>query len=164
MTATASGPPPRSPRQATSATTQQYVWDARPGLAKMLMDSGSAYLYGSGLVPAEQVNLSTGIITYLVTDSLGSVRGTVSSAGALSGTAGYDAWGNPQAADGLTSTTPFGFAGGYTDADGLIYLQARYYDPSPGSSCPSTRSSARPCSRMSTPAATRSPTQTLPGC
>jgi RHS repeat-associated protein len=115
-----------------SATTQQYVWDARPGLAKMLMDSGNAYLYGSGLAPAEQVNLSTGTITYLVTDSLGSVRGTVSSAGALSGTAGYDAWGNPQAAGGLTSTTPFGFAGGYTDADGLIYLQARYYDPSAG--------------------------------
>jgi RHS repeat-associated protein len=78
------------------------------------------------------VNLSTGTITYLVGDLLGSVRGTVSSAGALTATTAYDAWGNPETTGGLTAATPFGYAGGYTDATGLIYLQQRYYDPQTG--------------------------------
>jgi RHS repeat-associated protein len=113
-------------------TTQAFTWNASGQLPQLLMDSTSAYIYGTGLAPAEQVNLSTGGITYLVTDSLGSVRGTVSSSGALTGTTSYDAWGNPQTVGGLTATTPFGFAGGYTDADGLIYLINRYYDPATG--------------------------------
>jgi RHS repeat-associated protein len=76
--------------------------------------------------------LSTGAITYLVTDALGSVRGTVNSGGALTAATSYDAWGNPMTAGGLSAVTAFGFAGGYTDPDGLIYLVNRYYDPSTG--------------------------------
>jgi RHS repeat-associated protein len=96
------------------------------------MDSGNAYIYATGVAPAEQVNLATGSATYLVTDSLGSVRGTVDGTGALTATTSYDAWGNPETTNGLTVETPFGHAGGYTDPDGLIYLLARYYDPSAG--------------------------------
>ena len=114
------------------ATTQQYVWDTRASLPEMLIDSSNAYVFENGAAPIEQVNLSTGAVTYLVTDSLGSVRGAVSSSGTLSGMTSYDAWGNPQTTGGLTATTPFGFAGGYSDADGLVYLLARYYDPSAG--------------------------------
>jgi RHS repeat-associated protein len=115
-----------------SAASQQYVWNTNPDVSQLLMDSANAYIYTSGSAPAEQVNLSTGTITYLVGDSLGSVRGTVSSSGALTGTTSYDAWGNPQTTGGLTATTPFGFAGGYTDPDGLIYLINRYYNPATG--------------------------------
>ena len=86
----------------------------------------------TGTAPAEQVNLSTGTVTYLVGDLLGSVRGTVSSSGTLTATTSYDAWGNPATTGGLTSATPFGYAGGYTDPTGLIYLLARYYDPGTG--------------------------------
>jgi RHS repeat-associated protein len=115
----------------TSAGTnpEGYVWDGD----SLLMDSTNAYIYaGSRYTPVEQVNLATGVVTYLVTDSLGSVRGTVNSAGALTGTTSYDAWGNPQTPAGLTAATPFGYAGGYTDPDGLIYLINRYYDPQTG--------------------------------
>ncbi|MHB8262526.1 MAG: RHS repeat-associated core domain-containing protein, partial [Acidimicrobiales bacterium] len=35
-------------------------------------------------------------------------------------------------AGGLSNITPFGYAGGYTDPTGLIYLINRYYDPSTG--------------------------------
>jgi RHS repeat-associated protein len=73
-----------------------------------------------------------GTPTYLVADSLGSVRGTVSASGTLTGSTAYDAWGNPQTTGGLTAATPFGYAGGYTDPDGLIYLINRYYDPATG--------------------------------
>jgi RHS repeat-associated protein len=98
----------------------------------LLMDAGNAYVYAGAAAPAEQVNLTTGTVTYLVTDSLGSVRATMNSSAAITGTASYDAWGNPATAGGLTATTPFGFAGGYTDPTGLIYLINRYYDPSTG--------------------------------
>jgi RHS repeat-associated protein len=115
-----------------SAATQGYVWDTQAQLPQIIMDGTNAYIYANGTVPAEQVNLATGAVTYLITDSLGSVRGAVGSSGSLIGTTSYDAWGNPQAAGGLTATTPFGYAGGYTDADDLVYLQARYYDPTTG--------------------------------
>jgi RHS repeat-associated protein len=113
-----------------SASTQQFVWDALAD--KLLMDSGNAYIYGNGTAPAEQVNLSTGAVTYLMGDALGSVRGLVNPTGSLTATTSYDAWGNPQTPGGLTSYTPFGFAGGYTDPTGLLYLIHRYYDPVTG--------------------------------
>jgi RHS repeat-associated protein len=115
-----------------SSVTQGYVWNTIPGLPNLLVDGTSAYIYATGNTPAEQVNLSTGTPAYLVTDSLGSVRGIVSSSGDLTGTTAYDAWGNPETAGGLTAATPFGYAGGYTDPDGLIYLINRYYQPSTG--------------------------------
>jgi RHS repeat-associated protein len=109
--------------------SEGYVWDGD----SLLMDSANAYIYaGNQYTPAEQVNLSTGAITYLITDSLGSVRGTVNGSGTLTGTTSYDAWGNPSASGGLTGTTPFGYSGAYTDPDGLIYLINRYYDPQTG--------------------------------
>jgi RHS repeat-associated protein len=118
-----------------SATSQSFVWNSVPGSAQapqLLMDSGSAYVYTGRSTPAEQVNLSSGSITYLMSDSLGSVRGTVSSSGSLTGTTSYDAWGRPLTSGGLTASTPFGYAGYYTDPTGLLYLVNRYYDPASG--------------------------------
>jgi RHS repeat-associated protein len=118
---------------ATSGTgSQSFVWNDVSSIPQVIMDSGNAYIYTDGVAPAEQVNLSTGAISYLVTDSLGSVRGVVSSSGTLTVTTSYDAWGNPETAGGLSASTPFGYAGGYTDATGLIYLVNRYYDPQVG--------------------------------
>lgn len=116
----------------TGGTTQNYVWDVNGSLSRLLMDATNAYLYGPNNTPIEQVNLSSGTITYLVADQLGSVRGTVNSAGTLTASTGYDAWGNPETTGGLSATTPFGYAGGYTDATGLSYLIGRYYDPQTG--------------------------------
>jgi len=114
----------------TGSGTQNFTWDQAGNL---LMESTNAYIYtSSNAAPAEQVSLATGTITYLNTDSLGSVRGIISSAGALTATTYYDAWGNPQTTGGLTAYTPFGFAGAYTDPDGLLYLINRYYNPATG--------------------------------
>jgi RHS repeat-associated protein len=116
---------------AGSSVAEDYVWNGD----RLLMDAGAAYIYaghGQADVPIEQVSLATGTIAYLVTDRLGSVRGTLDSTGALTGTTSYDAWGNPQSTGGLIAVTPFGYAGGYTDPDGLIYLANRYYDPATG--------------------------------
>jgi RHS repeat-associated protein len=116
----------------SGTTTQDFTWDTVSPVPQLLTDSTNAYIYAGGTAPAEQVNLATGAITYLVTDSLGSVRGTINSSGALTGTTSYDTWGNPATTGGLTASTPFGYAGGYTDLTGLIYLLDRYYDPQVG--------------------------------
>jgi trimeric autotransporter adhesin len=115
-----------------SASTEGYVWNIIPSVPQLLMDSTNAYIYTNGAAPAEQVNLSTGAVTYLVTDRLGSVRGTVNSVGALTATTSYGPWGSPETTGGLTATTPFGYSGGYTDPDGLLYLLSRYYSPTVG--------------------------------
>ena len=115
-----------------SPTSQDYVWNTTAQTPQLIMDSANAYIYADGNTPAEQISLATGTITYLNADSLSSVRGTISATGALTGTTSYDAWGNPLTSGGLTATTPFGFAGAYTDPDGLLYLINRYYNPQNG--------------------------------
>jgi RHS repeat-associated protein len=117
----------------TGTTTQAFVWNLAAPDPSPLMDSANAYLYAEGSgTPSEQVNLSSGTVTYLVGDALGSVRGTVSSTGSLTASTSYDAWGNPETTGGLTAQTPFGYVGGYTDGTGLLYLINRYYDPATG--------------------------------
>jgi RHS repeat-associated protein len=115
-----------------SSSTQHFVYDENGTVPELLQDSTNAYLYGPGSTPVGQVNLSTGTVKYLVADALGSVRGVVSSTGSLSASTSYDAWGNPETSGGLTSYTPVGYAGGYTDPNGLVYLVERYYDPATG--------------------------------
>ena len=124
---------------ATIGTAQSFVWGT-PGTLntsdsatpQLLMDSSNAYIYGSTAAPAEQVSLASGTITYLNTDSLGSVRAAISSTGAVIAATSFDAWGNPLTTGGLAAYTPFGYGGGYTDSTGLIYLVNRYYDPGTG--------------------------------
>lgn len=115
-----------------SASNAAFVWDTATSTPQLLMDGTNAYVYTGGTAPAEQVSLSGGTVTYYVADSLGSVRGVVSTSGSLVASTSYDAWGTPQSSGGLTAETAFGYAGGYTDATGLLYLVNRYYDPTTG--------------------------------
>ncbi len=115
-----------------SPSTNSFVWNTTTTVPYLLQDSGNAYIYSTSGTPFEQVNLSTGALTYLVSDALGSVRGTVNSSGALTATTSYDAWGNPETPGGLSSFTTIGFAGGYVGSDGLYYFIHRYYDPTTG--------------------------------
>jgi trimeric autotransporter adhesin len=128
MTATYDGSGLRATE--TGTTSQNFTWEA--GNDQLLMDSTNAYIYGPGDVIAEQVNLATGTASYVLTDAIGSVRGIVSASGALVATTSYDAWGDAETTGGLTAYTPFGYAGGYTDPDGLIYLINRYFNPAEG--------------------------------
>ena len=60
-------------------------------------------------------------------------------------------------AGGLTASTPFGYAGGYTDPTGLIYLINRYYDPATGQFLSVDPEIDQTRSPTPTPPATRSP-------
>lgn len=112
-----------------SADIDHNVWSTTGSVPKLLMDSSNAYAYGTSGTPFEQVDLSTGAVTFLVSDALGSARGAVSSAGGLEATANYDAWGNVEGSSTLSSYTSIGFDGVATDESGLIYFVHRNYDP-----------------------------------
>jgi trimeric autotransporter adhesin len=113
-----------------SGGVQHYAWDVASPDGRLLTDSSNAYIYDGYGIPLEQVSLSSGTVTYLISDAQGSVRGVVASGGLLTGSTSYDAWGNPSTS--LAADTPYGFAGGYTDTTGLVYLIHRYYDPQTG--------------------------------
>ena len=65
---------------------------------------------------------------YTAQDGLGSVRGLIDSTLGVDAVQSYDPIGNP---DG-SYPVGFGFTGEQTDANGQVYLRARYYDPSIG--------------------------------
>jgi RHS repeat-associated protein len=135
-----------STTNAASQTTS-YVYDGSSTTPRLLTDGSFDYVYGAGVVPIAQVNLTTGEVDTLVGDGLGNVRAVVALNGANAATlvnyTAYDAYGKPSSAGGLTTpqtavnanfvgSTPFGFGGGYTDETGLVYLIHRYYDPETG--------------------------------
>ncbi|MFB9238252.1 RHS repeat-associated core domain-containing protein [Plantactinospora siamensis] len=112
-----------------AGATTTFGYDLVEGLPLLLTDGNNSYLYGPGGVLIEQIASSTA--TYLHVDQLGSVRMLTAADGSVAGTASYSAYGVRTRSG--TSSTPFGFAGQYTDVEsGLLYLRARYYDPATG--------------------------------
>jgi RHS repeat-associated protein len=85
-------------------------------------------MYGPSQMPVEQINTSTGAVTYLHHDQAGSTRLLTGSTGTVTGKCSYGAYGTPTC-EGAT-TTPLGLDGEYASSDtGLIYMRARVYDP-----------------------------------
>jgi len=90
----------------------------------------TSYLYGPGGLPVEQVT-PAGTALFYHHDQLGSTRVLTDANGTLQGTYSYDPYGNVTSAAGAPN--PLRYAGQYTDPEtGLVYLRARYYDPSTG--------------------------------
>lgn len=111
--------------------TKQFLWDLTGSLPLMLHDGSTSYLYGPDGTVSEQIS-SGGTPSYYHHDQLGSTRALTDASGAVTGTFTYSPFGTLAASTG-TQTTPFGFAGEYTDAEtGFLYLRARYYDPATG--------------------------------
>ena len=102
------------------------------GLPLLLQDGATRYIDGPGGTPVEQVD-GTGTVRYYLQDHLGSVRGLADSSGSVTDSYSYDPYGQRTAVTGSLASTPFGYAGQYTDAEtGFQYLRARYYDPATG--------------------------------
>jgi YD repeat-containing protein len=116
----------RTSRTVNGSAANQ-VWDLAEGLPTIIQDGATKYITGPGGLPIEQVTGSTP--QYYLQDQLGSTRGLTDSSGAVVATYTYDAYGAVTASTG-TASTPFQYAGQYTDGEsGLQYLRARYYDP-----------------------------------
>ena len=111
-------------------TTTNFTWDKADSQPLLLSDGNANYIYGPGGTPLEQINGTN--VLYYHHDQLGSTRALTNSSGTVVATYTYDSYGNLTGSTG-TASNPFGYAGQYADAEsGLIYLRARYYDPSSG--------------------------------
>ena len=116
----------------TSTGTTSFVYDESTSVPEILSNGGTDFVYGPSGEVDEQIDTGSGTPTYLVHDQLGSTRLLTDSSGTVIGTYAYDAYGNEVQRTGPT-TTPIGYAGGYTDSStGLLYLIHRYYDPTTG--------------------------------
>jgi len=116
-------------------TTTTYTWDQTGALPLLLSETTNGattrYIYGTNDRPIEQIG-PNGVPTYLHYDQIGSVRMLTQTGTGVVATFTYDPYGKKTASTG-TVTTPFGFAGQYTDPEtGFIYLRNRYYDPTTG--------------------------------
>lgn len=110
------------------STVARFAWDHSEALPALLKDEANRYVYGPGGLPLEQID-GSGTVTYLHHDAIGSTRVLTEARGATSATFSYGPFGGLTGSTG-TVTTPFGYAGQYTDTEsGLQYLRARYYDP-----------------------------------
>jgi len=117
----------RASRQVGAGPLTRYVTDPAAGLPVTIDDGTRAYVWGLGLAYAVS---GTGIEVYH-TDRQGSVRALTDAAGSVIATYRSDEFGIPVSATG-TSSQPFRYTGEPSDASGLTYLRARYYDPSIG--------------------------------
>jgi len=111
-----------------SGVSSADTWDVSGSLPTLLQENGTRYIDGPNGQSIEQID-GSGNALYYYQDQLGSTRELADGSGHIAATYRYDAYGNPLTRTG-TATTPFGYAGEYTDAEtGLQYLRARYYDP-----------------------------------
>jgi RHS repeat-associated protein len=118
------------------STTQNFLYNTqtRPGQPLIIEDGANAYLYGpgnfgAGTAPLEEISLSSGTASYLISNPVG-VADLWNTSGDVIGSSTYSTYGVRTTAN---TTTPFGYQGTYTDAssDGLNlnYMIDRYYDP-----------------------------------
>jgi RHS repeat-associated protein len=76
---------------------------------------------------------AAGIVSWLLTDHLGTVRDLVDDGGTVVNHITYDSFGNVSAQSRPAATTRFLFTGRELDPEtGLYYYRARYYDPRTG--------------------------------
>jgi len=107
-------------------TTTTFTWDIASGLP-VVLDDGNQYLYGAGLSAMKQGSAWS----YYLADGLGSTMAVVDASGAVQKSYQYDVYGEVTGGSGSLANE-FDFAGQQTDATGLQYLRARYYDPASG--------------------------------
>lgn len=106
-----------------------FTWDPSGALPLLVEEGITNYVYGPEGDPLEQISGNTA--TYLLADQQGSTRLLTDSDGDVVGTYTYDPWGMPSTHTG--GTTSLQYDGEQADPEsGLIYLRARYYDPSTG--------------------------------
>jgi RHS repeat-associated protein len=121
----------RRASKTVNGTATGYVYDTIAGLAYVLAEQTGGditlYTYGADLLAMTD---PAGAQSYYHADGLGSTRGLTNGSGQVTARYTYDVFGAVRSSGGAGNTA-FKFAGEQTDDEsGLIYLRARYYDPS----------------------------------
>jgi RHS repeat-associated protein len=119
--------------QTISAAKANLTWNTAEELPLILNDETNNYIYGPENLPIEQIATNAEETTlYLHHDQQGSTRLLTSTKGKSEAEYTYNPYGTLNETKG-TATTPLRYDGQYTNTDtGLIYLQARTYEPKTG--------------------------------
>lgn len=126
----------RVAKSVNGVVTRYLVDDLNPTGNAQVMDelNGSGvvtrtYTYGLQRISEDQVINSTWVPSFYSYDGMGSVRQLTNTAGAVTDTYEYDAFGNEITHTGTTPNN-YLYRGEQFDPDlGLYYLRARYYNP-----------------------------------
>jgi RHS repeat-associated protein len=109
-------------------TTTSFVWSDQQ-TPNLLSDGTDDYLYGPDAMPIEQ--FGSGGTDWFVHDQVGSTVLLLNTSGAAAGGYAYTPYG--AVTHSGAASTSLQFTGQYTDSEsGLVYLRARYYDPTTG--------------------------------
>ena len=122
----------RISKTANSVTTK-YINDVALPLVQVLMETTdedtvlATYTYGNDLISSTKYDILNTI--YYHYDGLGSVRQLTDDNETVTASYTYDAFGNVIVSTGTTDNT-YGFTGEqqFDEADGHVFLRARYYD------------------------------------
>ena len=116
-------------QQTVSSVVTDYLNDLQPGLTKLLKQTTGANIeqFVHGVRGIHAVDDGTDWNFY-AQDGLGSVRALMDDAGVVQSSMSYDPYGMPLG----TNPSDFGFTGEQTNANGSVFLRARYYEPSKG--------------------------------
>jgi RHS repeat-associated protein len=134
--------------EVTNPEFKYLDWDISSGLPNVIQEERvtvelpeftyveheSSFIYGPGGLPLEEVTIDAGAeeesVNFYYTDQLGSIRALSDSSGNVIATYDYSPYGKLTASTG-TTYNPILFAGEYTDNmdSNLVYLRARWYDP-----------------------------------
>jgi RHS repeat-associated protein len=93
----------------------------------VLADGQHYYVYGNGRI-AQYTDTT---VEYFLGDALGSVRQLVDGSGNVVLAKDYEPYGEVMNSAGAGSSS-YGYTGEWTDNTGMVYLRARYYDPTMG--------------------------------
>lgn len=118
-------------KQEKDTVVTEYVQDSNPKNERVLMETtGSTstyYVYGHDLL----YTIEGATPHFLHADSLGSTVAVTDANGDVEQTFAYDVFGELRKASGSGGIT-YTFNGEENDHDGLVYLRARYYEPTTG--------------------------------
>ena len=122
----------------SSPETLYHIYDGSQVIADMLPDGTRhrTYTWGPGIDNLLAVTTGQGATYRAITDMQGSIHGFVNSSGTFVEQYDYDAWGNitfSQHPPAPFVASPYRWQGReYSEATGLYYFRARWYDPVSG--------------------------------
>lgn len=116
-------------QQTVSSVVTNHLNDVQPGLTKLLAQSTGTNVDRFVHAPRGIHAVDDGSEwNFYANDGLGSVRAVVDDMAVVQSSMSFDPYGMPLG----TNPDNFGFTGEQTDANGLNYRRARYYDPTLG--------------------------------